>query len=173
MSRQSLFAVSILMAAFTLLPLTMEAQQKDYLTEVEANKIRDEQRPGERIKLFLSFATDRLKKFQYELARPSTTPRRGEMLNRLLNAYTGCVDDAAELIALGQERQQDIRVGIKEMQSKTRDFLTILEPLQTNGTDLPLYKETLTDAMEATKDAQAEAERAAKEIAPPPVRRKQ
>src|SRR5437867_2363282 len=67
--------------------------QKDYLTAVEADKIRDaENNTNERIRLFLTFADDRLKKFQYELDHPSTN-RHGDMLNSLLNAYVGCVED--------------------------------------------------------------------------------
>src|SRR5260370_17241777 len=86
--------------------------QKDYVTALEADKIRDAERDtNERIRLFLSFAEDRLKKFQYELEHPSTN-RHGDMLNSLLNAYVGCVDDAADLIQLGIEKQDNIRKGV-------------------------------------------------------------
>ena len=40
---------------------------KDYLSSVEAEKIRDAETTNDRIKLFLTFAEDRLTKFQYEL----------------------------------------------------------------------------------------------------------
>jgi hypothetical protein len=49
--------------------------QKDYLSETEADKIRDAVTPPERIKLYISFADDRLKKFQYELTRTVRTAR--------------------------------------------------------------------------------------------------
>src|SRR6266566_6966667 len=89
--------------------------QKDYLTAVEADKIRDaENNTNERIKLFLSFAEDRLKKFQYELEHPSSN-HHVEMLNALLNAYIGCVDDAADVMQLGIEKQENIRKGIDLM----------------------------------------------------------
>ena len=61
------------------------AQEKDYLSGVEADKIRDAETSNERIKLFLDFAEDRLKKFQYELEHPSSN-KHAEMLNALLNA---------------------------------------------------------------------------------------
>ena len=48
-----------------------QAPQKDYLTALEADKIRDAETTNERIKLFMRFADDRLKKFQYELEHPS------------------------------------------------------------------------------------------------------
>lgn len=148
-------------------------QKKDYLSPSEADKIRDAETPSQRIKLFLSFAADRIKKFQYELSRPAGEDRRRtERLNGLLNAYSGCVDDAAELIDLARGKQEDIRDGIKEMQAKAKEFLTYFEGLAAGGQESASYKVTLDDAIEATRDALKDAEKAAKEVAPPPVRRK-
>ena len=145
--------------------------QKDYLTAVEADKIRDAETVNERIRLFLSFADDRLKKFQYELDHPSTN-RHGDMLNSLLNAYVGCVDDAADLIQLGIEKQDNIRQGINLMTSRAKEFLVVLEKLSADGTEKELYKDNLDDAIEGTRDAMNDAEKAKKKVAPPPVRRK-
>ncbi len=146
--------------------------KKDYLTETEADKIRDAMLPPERIKLFVSFAEDRLKKFQYELARATPEGRRSEILNSLLNAYSGCLDDAADQIALAQEKQIDIRGPLKTMQSKAKEFLETLNKLNEGGPEYDAYKETLQDAIEGTKDALSDAEKAAKELTPAPVRRK-
>ena len=146
--------------------------KKDYLTDTEADKIRDATLPPERIKLFVSFADDRLKKFQYELTRTSPEGRRAEILNSLLNAYSGCMDDAADQVALAEEKQIDIRGPLKNMQSKGKEFLEILEKLDKGGPEYDTYKETLQDAIEGTKDALADADKAAKELTPAPVRRK-
>ena len=147
-------------------------QQKDYLSSVEADKIRDaENNTNERIRLFLVFAEDRLKKFQYELDHPSTN-RHADMLNSLLNAYVGCVDDAADLIQLGIEKQDNIRKGIELMAVRTKEFLAILEKLSAEGAESEIYKENLDDAIEGTRDALNDAEKAKKKVAPPPVRRK-
>jgi hypothetical protein len=175
MTREHIFAATLLLAALSIplfTPLRAQESKKEYLTSLEADKIRDAEQPALRIKLFIEFAADRLKKFHYELARPSSERMRSERLNSLLNAYTGCVDDAAELIDLGRERQDDIRAGIKEMQKRAKEFLPQLEKLAAEGQDLAFYKDTLADAIEATKQAQADAEKAAKELAPAPVRRK-
>ncbi len=170
--------------------------QKDYLSAVEADKIRDAETVNERIKLFLAFADDRLKKFQYELDHlneriklflafaddrlkkfqyeldhPSSN-RHGDMLNSLLNAYVGCVDDAADLIQLGLEKQDNIRKGIDLMTSRTKEFLVVLEKLSTDGAERELYKDNLDDAIDGTRDALNDAEKAKKKVAPPPVRRK-
>ena len=146
--------------------------QKDYLSTIEADKIRDAETPNERIALFLTFAEDRLKKIQYEMEHPSSD-KHAEMMNGLLNAYVGCVDDAADLIQLGIEKQQNIRKGIDMMASRTKGFLEILQKIPTEGPDGEMYKDNLNDAIEGTQDASKEAEQAKKTVAPPPVRRKQ
>lgn len=147
------------------------AQEKDYLSALEADKIRDAETSTERIRLFLTFAEDRLKKFQYEIEHPSSN-RHVEMLNALLNAYIGCVDDAADVMQLGIEKQENIRKGIDLMASRTKDFLPILEKFSADGPELETYKENLDDAIEGTRDAMNDAEKAKKKVAAPPIRRK-
>jgi hypothetical protein len=146
-------------------------QQKDYLSALEADKIRDAETVNERVKLFLTFADDRLKKFQYEVEHPSSN-RHADMLNSLLNAYVGCVDDASDLIQLGIEKQDNIRKGIDLMATRAKEFLAILEKLSAEGAEREIYKDNLEDAIEGTRDAMNDAEKAKKKVAPPPVRRK-
>ena len=147
------------------------AQARDYLTNAEADKIRDSETPSARIKLFLSFASDRIKNLQYEFAHPYDNLRREERLNALINGYTGCVDDAADLIDLGVEKQQDIHDGIKDMQEQAPEFLAYLKALSAKGKEIEDYKDNLDDAIEATTDAIRTADDASKEITAPPVRR--
>ena len=145
--------------------------EKDYLSSIEADQIRDAETPNERIKLFLTYADDRLKKFQYELEHPSSN-KHTELLNYLMNSYIGCVDDAADIIQVGLEKQENIRQGIDLMAEKAKGFLPILQKYQAQGPELELYKENLDDAIEGTQDALNEADKARKKAAPPPVRRK-
>ena len=163
--------LAVLLAAGGLAPV--RGQKKDYLSELEADKIREAQTPAERIKLFVTFAAERLRKFQYELERPSADRRRAETLNSLLNGYTGCLDDAIELVELGVEKQSDIRKGLEEIQKRSPEFLKYLQGLAESGAEREKYQSHLEDAIEATQDAIKDAEKAAKEYAPPPVRRKQ
>jgi hypothetical protein len=155
--------------AFSAVP--SRAQQKDYLSALESDKIRDAEGTNERIKLFLTFAEDRLKKFQYELQHPSSN-KHPEMLNALMNAYVGCVDDAADLIQLGIQKQENIRAGIDLMAGKTKEFLQALEKVSGDAVEIDIYKDNLDDAIEGTRDAMNDAEKAKKAVAPPPVRRK-
>jgi hypothetical protein len=148
-------------------------QLKDYLSEQESDKIRDARMPAERMKLYVSFAEDRLTKFEYEIGRNVQERRRSEILNGLLNGYAGCVDDGADQIALAQEKHLDIRESLKLMQNKDKAFLEILEKYDKDGPELDTYRETLEDAIEGTKDALSDVADALKEAQAPPIRRKQ
>jgi hypothetical protein len=148
-------------------------QKKDYLSEVEADKIRDAGVTGPRIVLFAGFASDRIKKLQYEFAHfDAADQKRTDRLNALINSYTGCIDDAADLIELGIEKQEDIRAGVKAMEKGIKEFLPYLQDLAANGVERETYKENLEDAIEATQDASKDVQKASKETAAPPVRRK-
>jgi hypothetical protein len=164
-------AVALLGAALT--AYSALPQKKDYLSEAEADKIRDAGFSGPRIVLFATFASDRIKKLQYEFAHiDPADDKRTERVNALINGYAGCVDDAADLVDLGIERQQDIREGVKVLQARLKEFLPYLQDLSANGPERETYKDNLDDAIEATQDAAKELDKAAKEMAPPPVRRK-
>ena len=163
-------ALSALFLAVTVFSPQGRAQ-KDYLSAVEADKIRDAENSNDRIRLFLTFADDRLKKFHYELEHPSSN-KHPEMLNALMNAYVGCVDDDADLIPLGIEKQETIRIGIDLMVSRSKEFLETLNKISVEGAEIDIYKDNLDDAIEGTRDAMNDADKAKKSVAPPPVRRK-
>jgi hypothetical protein len=148
-------------------------QKKEYLSEAEADKIREAGATGPRIVLFAAFASDRIKKLQYEFAHiDPADQKRSDRLNALINGYTGCIDDAADLIEIGIEKQQDIRDGVKAMQAGIKEFLPYLQGLAANGVERETYKSNLEDAIEATQDAAKDVEKAAKETPAAPVRRK-
>jgi hypothetical protein len=145
--------------------------QKDYLSSLEADKIRDAETINEKVSLYLTYAEDRLKKFQYELEHPALA-RHEETLNGLINGYGGCIDDAADLLQEGMQKQQNIRAGLDLMTSKTKGFLDVLHKIQTDAIQIEIYKDNLDDAIEGTTDAMNEAEKDKKKVAAPPVRRR-
>src|SRR6202022_2424437 len=171
MKTSALFCLSLLAIAASFLAVPARAGQKDYLSSLESDKIRDAESTNERIKLFVTFADDRLKKFQYELQHPSSN-KHSEMLNALMNAYVGCVDDAADLVQLGIQKQENIRPGIDLMAGRTKEFLQVLEKLSADAIEIDIYKDNLNDAIEGTRAAMNDAEKDKKGVAPPPVRRK-
>jgi hypothetical protein len=173
--RKSIFALALMalfLGAFVVIvPARAQRPEKDYLSDLEADKIRDAETPNERVTLYMTFAEDRLKKFQYELEHPSPNKHR-EMLNYLMNSYGGCIDDAADVIQVSLGKQENIRQGIDLMANKAKGFLETLLKIQKDGPEQDLYKDNLDDAIEGTQDAISDAEKAKGKAAPPPVRRK-
>jgi hypothetical protein len=168
----ALFAMILAAATVSVPAAHAQRPTKDYLTETEADQIRDAVTPPEKLKLFTTFAEDRLKKFQYELAREKPEGRRSEILNGLLNAYIGCLDDAADQIALAQEKQIDIHGPLKTLDMKAKVFLDTLQAVDKKGPEYSIFQDNLQDAIEGTKDAIDDTEKALKELAPAPMRRK-
>jgi hypothetical protein len=176
--KKNRFAAAALVAAsalaIMLLLATAKAQdQPDFLSPGEADKIRDAQDPNDRIKLFLDFAGDRLKKLQYELHLTSPQVKKQDLLNGLLNGYSGCIDEAADRVQEGQQHGAKIRPAIKDMEKRTKEYLETLKTIEAaNGPDLPSYKDSLDDAIAGTQDAAADAAKASKEYGTVPIRRK-
>ena len=169
----ALFLLASILSAAPAAKSALPQNKKEYLTDGEAEKIRDAGTTGPRLVLYATFAADRIKKLQYEFAHIDPEDRkRTERLNGLINGYTGCIDDAADLLDLGIEKQEDIRDGVKLLQAKIKEFLPYLQELAEKGPERETYQDNIDDAVEATQDAQKDVENAAKEMAPPPVRRK-
>jgi chromosome segregation ATPase len=148
-------------------------KQKEYLSDAEADKIRDAGMTGPRLVLYAIFAGDRIKKLQYEFAHlDPADEKRTDRINSLINGYTGCIDDAADLLDLGLEKQEDMRDGVKALQAQIKDALPYLQDLSAKGPERETYKDNLDDAIEATQDAAKDVEKVSKEMAPVPVRRK-
>jgi hypothetical protein len=137
-------------------------QLHDYLSPEEASKIRNSPDPGDRIKLYMSFAEDRLDKFNYELNRTAPERDRSDVLNGLLHAYEGCMDDAS-----------DEKEALKLMDAKGKSFLSRLQKYSKTGRYLSDYSDTLQDAIDSTNDALSDVADARKNMLPAVVRRKQ
>jgi hypothetical protein len=146
-------------------------QKKDYLNELEAYQIRDAETVSERVKLFAGFADDRLRKIDYELQRTPKSKQWAERVESLINAYAGCVDDAADVLEAGLQRQENLRPGLKELERRTKEFLPRLQQLKENP-QLAKMQDVLNDAIEATREAAETAAKVAKEISAAPERRK-
>jgi hypothetical protein len=168
-------AIAVSALAMLLLPLAARAQdQPDFLSPGEADKVRDAQDPNDRIKLFLDFAEDRIKKLQYELQLKSPQVDKPEILNGLLSGYSGCIGEAADRLQDAQQKGLQIRKVIKDMEKRSKEYLDTLKAIEgANGPDLPSYKDSLDDAIAGTQDALDAATKASKEYGSGPVRRKQ
>ena len=147
--------------------------KKDYLTDAEADKIRDAFTYSAKIKLFVDFASDRILKIKYELAHLDPADRRqGERINDLMNAYSGCIDDGDELVGVAVDKQEDVHDAMKIFGARAKEFLPYLQGLEPKAPLLEDYKDNLDDAIEATQDAMSDLADAATQDSTAPVRRK-
>lgn len=147
-------------------------QLHDYLSQDEADKIREAATPADRIKLYMSFAEDRLQKFDYELNRSAPERNRSDVLNGLLHGYEGCMDDASDQIDDARRTQSDVKAALKLMDAKSKSFLSRLQKYAKNGRYLSDYSDTLQDAIDSTDDAISSVNDAQKSMLPAVVRRK-
>lgn len=145
--------------------------KKDYLSPIESDQIRDAMTVSERVKLFLDFAADRLRKIDYELQQKEKNRQWADRMWGLINAYTGCVDDAADILEAGLEKQENLRPGTKELEKRTKEFLPKLHSLR-EAADLAKFKSDLDDAIQATQDAADTAQKVAKDLSAAPERRR-
>jgi hypothetical protein len=168
-------SVAALLAVVLVLAKTAPArpQLHDYLSDEEASKIREASAPSDRIKLYMSFAEDRLAKFDYEINRTAPERDRSDILNGLLHGYEGCMDDASDEIDDATRAQADIKNALKLMDEKSKSFLSRLQKYSKNGRYLSDYSDTLQDAIDSTTDAISEVGDAQKTMLPAVVRRKQ
>jgi hypothetical protein len=153
-------------------PAAARPPQRDFLTQTEADKIRDAYTANDRIQLFLDFAADRLRRFQHELHMTGAGPRRADFLNDILNAFTACVDEASGRIDDAIHHGEDVRKGIKDMRKRAPELLAELKKIKAEGLDLKLYQDSLNDAMSDLQDAIKDAEKAEKQFELNPPRRK-
>jgi hypothetical protein len=173
--RASLLGIALAALVAAPLPARAAPQQpkKDYLTDAEADKIRDAYSYSAKIKLFVDFASDRILKIKYELAHLDPEDRRqGERINDLMNAYSGCIDDGDELVGVAVDKQEDVHEAMKIFNARAKEFLPYLQSLEPKAPLLDDYKDNLDDAIEATHDAMSDLADAATQDSTAPVRRK-
>jgi len=153
------------------LPAAAQQQKKDYLSPLEADQIRDAITISDRVKLFLDFAADRLRKIDYELQQKERNRQWSERVWGLINAYAGCVDDAADILEAGLEKQENLGPGTKDLEKRTKEFLPKIRALRENP-ELAKFKTDIDDAIQATLDATATAQKVSKELSAAPERRR-
>ncbi|MBI2956161.1 MAG: hypothetical protein HYY26_02490 [Acidobacteria bacterium] len=105
------------------------AQQSDYLTPEEVEKVRDTQEPNQRAQLFLLFAHQRLEVLEKAMGAPELP--RLFVLKDMLNDFIRAVDDTAEVLEWNLEMGGvELRKGREEVNKKGKEFLERLEQLQ-------------------------------------------
>ena len=69
---------------------------------------------------------------------------------------------------LGIEKQENIRQGVDLIATRAKEFLEALNKIAADKIDIDIYKDNLDDAIEGTRDAMNDAEKAKKSGRPTP-----
>lgn len=124
----------------------------DFLTSSETDQVREVQEPVARIKLYLTFASQRLDQIRSMLTK-NRAGRSGE-IRQLLEDYTSIVDAIGDVSDDALARKIDITTAPAIITEGEKKFLDQLNKMQASSpSDLEMYSFELKDAIEATSDA--------------------
>ncbi len=141
-----LIPVSLLLAG------TLAAQERDFLTVVEVDQIREAQEPNLRLQTYLLFAQDRMKQLGQLLAEDR--PGRSGVVHDLLEDYQRIIvamDTVAEDALL---RQVDISEGMAATVVGESELLDQLRAIkEADPDDLSRYEFVLDEAIYTTEDS--------------------
>jgi len=146
--------VSVLLFAFSP-TIAWGAEKVDYLSDDEVDQLREAQAPSDRIEKYLSFAQDRLTRFDdYRSRPPNPDYDIPGYLETQLDQYIRITDALKDWIEDHFDRRNDMRAGLKkvlEMGPHQLDQLRHVDQSPDPYTDG--YRKSLNDAIDDCADA--------------------
>lgn len=137
-------------------PFAATAQEyvggRDFLTEHEADMIREAQEPDKRIETYLHFALLRLELIKQKLAVESAG--RSVEIHRNLGEYSQIVEAIDIVVDDALVREADITKGMELIALRETEFLAALKNIDENPADDHWrYEFALDDAIDITTDS--------------------
>lgn len=133
-----------------LAPLCVHAQNPDFLTSSEVDKLRDAQDPSERIKVFLSFQQDRLGRM--EAVRESNGDSR-DNIDDLLNQYISIDNELKDWIQYQFDHDGDMRKGLRALLDEGPKQMEMLRHIQKSpGPESSDFSMSIRDAIADMND---------------------
>lgn len=151
---RSLFGVILLLT----LPLVGQ-RKRDPLNQLEINQLRDAMlEPEQRLKLYVSFARDRMNKLEVMRADPKITDR-ARQTHEMLSDFLAVYDELNDNIDMYVGRKDDIRKPLKLVIEADTEFQAKLRALKdaanADTDEARRYEFLLTNAIE-TIDASSD-----------------
>jgi hypothetical protein len=140
------FLIAILIAC------GMIAQDRDFLTPDEADRIREVQEPNERLKLYLVFARQRVDMLKQTLAKDKAG--RSKFVHDTLEDFTQIIEAIDTVADDAIKRKVDVTLGLAEVAKTEKEMLAQLEAIvQAPPKDFQRYEFVLKQAVETTQDS--------------------
>jgi hypothetical protein len=146
--RAAFFLVLVLLAC----AVPPSFAQRDFLTADEADQVRLAQEPNIRLKLYLTFAQQRLSLLEQAVAQEK--PGRTKLIHDLLEDFTKIIEAIDTVSDDAIKRKIDVSEGIKAVAEAEKDMLPRLEKIRASEPkDISRYEFALDQAIETTRDS--------------------
>jgi hypothetical protein len=141
------FVLAIFLA---LVALCARAQNHEYLTSTEVDKLRDAQDPSERIKVYLSFQQDRLGRMAVALESHGDAR---DSFDDLLDQYISIDNELKDWIQYQFDHEGDMRKGLRTLLDEGPKQLEVLRHFQSSpDVDASDFSSSLHDAIADMND---------------------
>ena len=131
--------------------------QRDFLTEDEADQIREMQEPTQRVTLYLKFARLRLELVKQTLA--AEKPGRSRLIHNNLEDFSKIIEALDNVLDDALARKLDVQKAVELVTEQEKQFLATLQEFDSKKTkDRYLYEFVLKDALEGTQDSLEESQ---------------